>query len=122
MFRTLWHWLVHTLGVDYGVTYGHWVWYNFWSGWAGSFAVGLIAYFTLFYWHHTCHAAWYCFRWGKFPAAGGTFMLCHKHHPDLVGKRPYLELIHRLHREHTHGRSSSEPQALCRIHDTTCRS
>ncbi|HEV2172900.1 MAG TPA: hypothetical protein VGR71_05000 [Nitrospira sp.] len=110
MLATLWHAIVHFLGVDYGVAYGHWIWYNFWSGWAGSFFVGILSYFFLFYWHHTCHGSVTCLRWGKYEAAGGLFKLCYRHHPDLAGKRPHHELIHRLHREHkerTRGASSS---------------
>lgn len=100
MLLTVWHGIVHFLGVDYGVAYGHWIWYNFWSGWAGSFFVGTIVYFTLFYWHRTCHHSWKCLRLGKYQAADGLFKLCHLHHPDLEGRRPTGELIARLHREH----------------------
>lgn len=96
----IWHWIVHVMGVDLGVRYGKWVWYNFWSGIAGSFLVGMVVYLLTFYWHHTCHGSRWCFRWGKFPAAGGVFRLCYRHHPDLNGERPHLQLIHRLHREH----------------------
>ena len=27
-------------------------------------------------------------------------MLCYRHHPDYMGKKPTHELIHRLHAEH----------------------
>ena len=33
-------------------------------------------------------------------AAGGPFLLCHRHHPDYRGRKPTHELIVRLHREH----------------------
>jgi hypothetical protein len=75
-------------------------WYGFWSGFAGGvrvfewFVIG-----ALLYWHHTCHHSPWCLRWGKYPAAGGLFRLCHRHHPDLDGKRPHADLILRLHRE-----------------------
>jgi hypothetical protein len=76
-------------------------WYGFWSGFAGGVRVfEWVVIGGLLYWHHTCHASPWCLRWGKYPAAGGVFRLCHAHHPDLQGGRPRLELIHRLHREH----------------------
>ena len=96
----IWHWIVHTLGVDYGVSYGKWIWYNFWSGVAGSFIVGMMTYLGLFYFHHTCHASASCWRLGKYPVAGGMFKVCHKHHPDMNGKKPHVELIRKLHEEH----------------------
>jgi hypothetical protein len=52
------------------------------------------------WWRGTCHHSWRCLRWGKYPAAGGTFRLCRVHHPDLAGQKPHRELIARLHREH----------------------
>lgn len=96
---TAWHWLVHFAGVDYGAPYGRWVPYDFWSGIAGSFIIGVIVWTALWWFHGTCHASPWCFRFGRHPAADGTFKLCWKHHPDM-GERPRLEMIHRLHREH----------------------
>jgi hypothetical protein len=96
----VWHWLVHFLGVDYGVAYGHWIWYNFWSGVAGSFLVGAVVVGSSWYLNHTCHDSWRCLRYGRYEAAGGMFRLCRHHHPDLKGTRPHRELIARLHREH----------------------
>lgn len=96
----VWHLIVHIMGLDYGVAYGHLVWYNFWSGIAGSFLVGVIAYVVLWYWHHTCHASWKCLRYGKYDAAGGMFKLCAKHHPDIQGRKITAELIHELHLDH----------------------
>lgn len=96
----LWHLLVHLAGIDYGLPYGHWSWYNFWSGIAGSFLMGTIAWFFLWYVHSTCHDSWHCLRFGRYPVAGGLFKTCRFHHPDLQGQRPHRELIHRMHREH----------------------
>lgn len=92
------HWVVHFLGVDYGVEYGHWVWYNFWSDVAGSFIIGMLVWLGTYYIHHTCHDNTMCFRWGKYEAANGIFKLCWKHHPDMAVK-PHRELIARLHKE-----------------------
>ena len=75
--------------------------YGMWSGFGGALQVFTLVFGgMMIYWHHTCHAHPLCLRWGKYDAAGGLFKLCHRHHPDLGGKRPTLELIHRLHREH----------------------
>lgn len=96
----LWRWLVHVTGSDYGLPYGHFGFYNFWSGFAGSFFIGVIAFCATWYLGHTCHDSWRCLRYGRYEAAGGMFRLCRHHHPDLRGKRPHRELIERLHREH----------------------
>lgn len=97
-----WRWLVHQSGSDYGAPYGHWVPYSFWSGVAGSFLIAVVSWLLiglpLWYLQHTCHDHLMCLRWGKHPAAGGTFKLCWKHHPDM-GTRPHRDMIHRLHRE-----------------------
>jgi hypothetical protein len=95
----IFHALVHFLGLDYGVAYGHLVWYNFWSGVAGSFLVASIVWTVAYYINHTCHDHPTCFRWGKYPAANGMFKLCWKHHPDM-GVRPHREMIRALHDEY----------------------
>ena len=91
------HFLIHIFGIDYTLPYGHWGWYDFWSGVAGSFLVGLSVYGGSRWAHGTCHQPM-CFRRGKHEAAGGAFKLCWKHHPD-IGQKPHAELIERLHRE-----------------------
>lgn len=70
--------------------------YLFWSGVAGSFLVNISAVGLLFYVRHTCHAG-RCWRWAKYPAAGGTFLVCRHHHPDLAGVRPRHEHIRAFH-------------------------
>jgi hypothetical protein len=92
-------WLVHFFGCDYGAPYGTFVPYDFWSGVSGSFLVGLTVFLLSWYAHNSCHASRWCLRIGRYPAAGGTFKLCHRHHPDIPGRRPRLEVIERLHRE-----------------------
>jgi hypothetical protein len=95
-----WHFLVHFFGCDYGAPYGVLVPYDFWSGVSGSFVVGVIVFIVTWYLGQTCHDSWKCLRRGKYEAAGGMFKLCRHHHPDLKGRRPHRELIHRLHAEH----------------------
>jgi hypothetical protein len=75
-------------------------WYGFHSGLGGAAYITIGPALLLWYWHHTCHASPWCLRIGKYEAAAGVFKLCARHHPDLDGTRPHLELIHRLHREH----------------------
>jgi len=94
----VWYAIVHFLGIDAGLPYGDWSFYNFWSGVAGSFAVNLITFSAVLWWHSTCHYSWHCLRPGRHPAAGGTFRLCWRHHPDM-GVRPHPAMINRLHAE-----------------------
>lgn len=95
-----WRWLIHFTGTDYTGRYGHVVPYSFWSGVAGSFLVGVLAWFFGYYVHHTCHYAWWCMGWAHVPIAGGIAGTCHRHapHPDLAGKRrPRGTRLHDLH-------------------------
>jgi hypothetical protein len=75
-------------------------WYGFNSGAAGAFYMSVVPAALVFYYQHTCHDSPWCLRWGKYEAAAGMFRLCRHHHPDLAGKRPHRELIHRMHAEH----------------------
>jgi hypothetical protein len=95
-----WQTLVHGTGSDYTGHPGHIVPYSFWSGVAGSFATNAIAFFLLWYLHHTCPSAWWCWRFAKYPAAGGAVKTCRHHHPDLKGEKPRGPLIERLHAEY----------------------
>lgn len=75
-------------------------WYGWWSGNAGGLQIFEWAVLGgLIYWHHTCHDHPMCLRPGKYEAAGGLFKVCRHHHPDLAGRRPHRDLIHRMHRE-----------------------
>jgi hypothetical protein len=96
---SLWYFLVHVTGEDYGAPYGHWVWYNFYSGFGASYPYLLLSAGLLFYWHHTCQGKPACLRWAKYRAANGQFKVCYKHHPDFSGKRPNISTINRMHEE-----------------------
>lgn len=86
----VWHWLVHTGGIDNGFRYGTWNWYNFWSGLAGSFLVALTVWFFGFYVHRTCHV-WWCPRPARYdwadPRRGVVYKLCRHCHPLHDGSR-----------------------------------
>jgi hypothetical protein len=98
--RLVGHWLqVHTGTVNEGGPY-----YGFWSGFGsdiaefgilGAIGTGLYQLFKKV----NCHEPG-CWRVGTHPAADGQFMLCYRHHPDYMGKKPTHELILRLHAEH----------------------
>lgn len=99
----IWHWIVHIMGVDYGVSFGVWIWYNMWSGIGGSFLATILGVWigmALVWWRaFSCHRAWWCFRHGRYEMAGGTYKMCHKHHPDMDGKKPTWEDKLRHHQE-----------------------
>lgn len=72
----LW-WLLHVMGVD-DLTGP---WYGFWSGLGsdlGELAIvaGLISIYT----RHNCHVR-RCWRIGRHPVEGTTFVVCRRHHP-----------------------------------------
>ena len=94
------HWLaVHTGTVNEPGPY-----YGFWSGFGSDLeefgilgAIGAAIYQLVK--KYNCHEPG-CWRIGQYPAAGGQFLLCYRHHPDYQGEKPTHELIQRLHREH----------------------
>ena len=94
------HWLaVHTGTVNESGPY-----YGFWSGFGSDLAefgvLGAIG--TAIYQlvrRYNCHEPG-CWRVGTYPAAGGQFLLCYRHHPDYDSNKPTHDLIVRIHREH----------------------
>jgi hypothetical protein len=75
------HYLNHLFGFDYGLPYGHFAFYNMWSGFGSDvqeFAIlGLVA---GAYKKHQCHDK-DCWRIGWYPAAeGGGWHYCKTHH------------------------------------------
>lgn len=95
-----WHWFeVHTGTVNESGPY-----YGFWSGFGsdlGEYVIlGAVFNGLYLHWRHiNCHDP-KCMRIGRYQAAGGQYKLCRHHHPDLMGIRPTLALMHRHHREH----------------------
>jgi hypothetical protein len=86
----VWYLIVHVTGNDFGAPYGHWVWYDFWSGISGSFLIALTVWLISFYSRHTCHT-WWCWRRGAYDFTdqdtGLTYKLCRVCHPHHSGKR-----------------------------------
>jgi hypothetical protein len=84
------HWLTHFLGADDAE--GHW--YNFWSGFGAD--LGQVALFGAvigIYRKHNCHVH-RCWRIGKQPVIGTSWMVCHHHHPE---GRPTAEDVANAH-------------------------
>lgn len=72
------HFLIHLFGVDYGVSYGHVVAYNFWSGFGSDLTeFALIGALIGVYRKHNCHDKG-CWRVGRHIVDGTPW--CNKHH------------------------------------------
>lgn len=78
-------WLTHFMGVDFDVPYGHWVWYNFWSGFFSCVtiftAAGAITVHSIVSYRHKNCEVHRCWRLGRHTTAAGHYV-CRKHHPD----------------------------------------
>jgi hypothetical protein len=77
------NWLWHLLGFDYGLPYGHFGFYNAWSGFGSdigelALAGGVIAIVR----RHNCEVHG-CWRIGRHQTAGGH-MVCRRHNPAGV--------------------------------------
>jgi hypothetical protein len=88
----VWHFIVHILGVDYGLPYGHWGWYNFHSGFAGSWEVGAVVAGVGLWWHHQCGVHG-CYWYARRTTAAGE-RACWRHHPH---KKRTAEEINAAH-------------------------
>ena len=88
----LWHWLVHVTGCDYGLPYGRFGFYNFWSGIAGSFLVGMGVWLGGFWWHNQC-GVHRCYWYARRTTAAGE-RACWRHHPH---PRRTVEDLHAAH-------------------------
>jgi hypothetical protein len=103
-------WVIHSRQVGYwfqvhtGTVNEPGPYYGFWSGFGSDIeefgilgAIGAGVYQLVK--KYNCHEPG-CWRIGHYPAAGGQFLLCYRHHPDYQGRKPTHELIERLHGEH----------------------
>jgi hypothetical protein len=85
-----WHWLIHWTGCDYGLQYGKWSFYGFWSGFGSDIAeVTIIAGLVAVYRKHNCGVRW-CPRIARHnftdPDSGIVHQLCRRHHPGHGGR------------------------------------
>ena len=95
-----WAWLVHVTGCDYGIGYGKWNFYGFWSGFGSDLGeITIITALLAVYRKHNCHVRG-CPRIGRHEftdsATGVTYLLCRRHHPGTPDKglRPeHVDLI-----------------------------
>ena len=114
--RLVGHWLqVHTGTINESGPY-----YGFWSGFGSDLeefgiigAIGAALYQLVK--KYNCHEPG-CWRIGQYPAAEGQFLLCYRHHPDYMGRKPTHEIIERLHRENRE-RQTAIHDKLQNIHE-----
>lgn len=116
------HWYAYQTGTLCGSTGTH---YCYWSGfgsvfpWSPLTLTGIFGWIAMQYKVHNCHdpegwLPWGCWRIGTHQAAGGVYKLCHKHHPDLMGKKITRELIHLHHKQHRERITQGPVGSLCR--------
>jgi len=80
------HWLNHIMGSDYGLPYGHFAWYNLWSGFMGAVPdILLITGFWAWYASRNCHVH-RCWRVGLHAVDGIPYRTCRRHHPVMNGR------------------------------------
>lgn len=72
------HLFLHILGID--DPSGRWE--LFWSGFGSDLGEATLATTPLVLWRrHNCHVK-RCWRIGRHPVEGTTFVVCRRHHPD----------------------------------------
>lgn len=74
----LMHWLLHFLGVD-STTDNAYAW---WSGPGSDIGeLAMLGWLYAFLRKHNCHVH-RCWRIGRHPVGGTTWITCRRHHPD----------------------------------------
>jgi hypothetical protein len=127
--RVVFNWIeVHTGTVNESGPY-----YGFWSGFGSdlgevTLVAAVLAGVYGAYRRHNCQDP-KCWRLGKHPSEGGTFIFCHHHHPDLsyaAGRKMTLIEMHEHHHEsrkrHTTLTSEQVEQAAETAFRTVCGS
>jgi hypothetical protein len=72
----------HLLGFDYGLPYGHFAWYNAWSGFGSDIGeVAIVGGLVTIVRQHNCHVH-KCWRLGRHQVHGTPHKVCRRHHPD----------------------------------------
>jgi hypothetical protein len=81
-----WQWCIHFMGVDQGLKYGTWNFYNFWSGFASDIGqVAIVGGLLQVYKRHNCHIT-KCWRIGKFKVIGTPYLVCIIHRPEMEAR------------------------------------
>jgi len=94
-----WYWFVHVTGTDNGGKYGHWNWYNFWSGFESDIVqIALLGGLIQLYRRHNC-CVHKCWRIAKITVEGTGLVVCIAHRPDVKEKqrREKAERLYHLH-------------------------
>jgi hypothetical protein len=74
----IWYWIGHWMGIDNGSG----PWYLFWSGFGANLGeLAIVAGLVSLYLRHNCHVKG-CWRIGRHPVEGTTWVVCRKHHPE----------------------------------------
>jgi hypothetical protein len=70
-------WLEHFLGFDMSGN-----WYGFWSGFGSDLGeLAIVGALVAMVRKHVCHVKG-CWRIGRLPIEGTSWIVCRKHHPD----------------------------------------
>lgn len=87
------------LGISHFLGFDGDSWYSFWSGIGadlGQLAI-LGAAFGL-YRKHNCHVH-RCWRLGKAPIQGTSWVVCHRHHPEGKPTQAHVDAIKQAHQD-----------------------
>ena len=94
-------WLLHWLAVHTGTVNEGGPYYGFWSGFGSDLGeIAIIGGLIGIYRKHNCHVKG-CWRVGRHPVDGTTFVVCRPHHPDEKPTAADVATAHRKAKEHT---------------------
>jgi hypothetical protein len=87
----MWWWILHVMGVD--DLSGPW--YGFWSGFGADLGeIAIVGGLVSIYRRHNCHVKG-CWRVGKHPVDGTSYVVCRQHHPDQAPTHQEVLAAHR---------------------------
>lgn len=75
--------------------------YQFWSGVGLALVISGSRWINSSWRKDRCHAE-HCWHLGHYPAAGGAYHVCRKHHPDPAVRDYRVTLEHIIHRHRQH--------------------
>jgi len=91
----MWYWILHVMGADNLSG----PWYGFWSGFGSDLGeIAIIGGLISIYRRHNCHVKG-CWRIGKHPVEGTTYVVCRQHHPDAAPTHQEVLAAHRAAKE-----------------------